>query len=155
VSFFFDFDRLLGRSSSIFRSDSGKFRPVFLRKKLMQERRQGARHAVSYPIRVRWKDVNGKEIVQEGLTENVGQQGALIYLPRELPLVGGKVQLTVTEDPNDEVSVTAEVIRLERNASHPQAALQLLDNLRVWKKKIWEVAGATVAALEPEELDDW
>jgi len=121
----------------------------------MQERRHGARHAISYPIRVRWKDANGKEIVQEGLTENVGQQGALIYLPRELPLVGGKVQLTVTEDPNDEVSVTAEVIRLERNASHPQAALQLLDNLRVWKKKVWEVAGATVASLEPEELDDW
>ena len=121
----------------------------------MQERRHGARHVISYPIRVRWKDENGKEIVQEGLTENVGQQGALVYLPRELPLVGGKVQLTVTENPNDEVSVTAEVIRLERNASHPQAALQLLDNLRVWKKKVWEVAGQTISALEPEELDDW
>ena len=121
----------------------------------MQERRQGARHVISFPIRVRWKDENGKEVIQEGLTENVGVQGTLIYLPRVLPLVGGKVHLTVTEDPNDEISVTAEVIRLERNAAHPQVALQLTDNLRAWKKRVWEVAGAAVASLEPEELDDW
>ena len=126
-----------------------------LEEKLMRERRQGARHVISFPIRVRWKDENGKEVIQEGLTENVGQNGTLIYLPRTLPLVGGKVQLTVTENPDDEVSVTAEVIRLERNAAHPQVALNLTDNLRVWKKKVWEVAGETVASLEPEELDDW
>lgn len=121
----------------------------------MRERRQGARHVISFPIRVRWKDEAGKEVVQEGLTENVGPHGTLIYLPRILPPVSGKVKLTVTENPDDEVSVTAEVIRLERNAAHPQAALQLLDNLREWKRKVWEVAGETIAAQEPEELDDW
>jgi hypothetical protein len=31
----------------------------------------------------------------------------------------------------------------------------LTDNLRLWKKKVWEAAGALVAAHEPEELDDW
>ncbi len=121
----------------------------------MNERRSGARHVISFPIRVRWKDENGKEVVQEGLTENVGPQGALIYLPRTLPLVGGKVNLVVTENPDDEVSVTAEVIRLERNAAHPQAALNLIEGMREWKKKVWEVAGATVAAQEPEKFDDW
>ncbi len=121
----------------------------------MQERRTGARHVISYPIRVKWKDENGKEVVQEGLTENVGPQGTLIYLPRLLPLVGGKVQLTITENANDEVSVTAEVIRLERNAAHPQAALNLTEGLREWKKKVWEVAGATLAAERPDEADDW
>ena len=121
----------------------------------MHERRRGARHVISYPIRVRWKDESGKEVIQEGLTENVGPHGALVYLPRSLPLVGGKVQLTVTEDPQNEITVTAEVIRLERNAAHPQAALMLTDNLREWKKKVWDVAGATLAALEPEALDDW
>jgi hypothetical protein len=121
----------------------------------MHERRRGARHSISYPIRVRWKNEQGKEVIQEGLTENVGPHGALVYLPRELPLVGGKVQLTVTENPTDEVSVTAEVIRLERNASHPQAALMLLDNLREWKKKVWESAAATVAAQAPEEVEEW
>jgi hypothetical protein len=121
----------------------------------MRERRQGARHVISFPVRVRWKDENGKEVIQEGLTDNVGPQGTLVYLPRYLPLVGGKVYLTVTENPEDEVSVTAEVIRLERNAAHPQAALQLTENLREWKKKVWEVAGATLASLEPDEADEW
>lgn len=121
----------------------------------MNERRGGGRHVISYPIRVRWKDETGKEVMQEGLTENVGPHGTLIYLPRHLPLVGGKVQLTVTENPEDEVTVTAEVIRLERNAAHPQAALMLTENLREWKKKVWDVAGAAIAAYEPEETDDW
>ena len=121
----------------------------------MHERRGAGRHVISFPIRVRWKDETGKEVIQEGLTENIGQHGTLIYLPRYLPLVGGKVQLTVTEKPDDEVTVTAEVIRLERNAAHPQAALMLTENLREWKKKVWEYAGATIAAMEPEPLDDW
>lgn len=121
----------------------------------MRERRSGERFVISMPVRVRWKGDDGKEVVQEGLTENVGPHGALIYLPRNLPLVGGKVSLTVTEDPDAEVTVSAEVIRLERNAAHPQAALNLLDNLREWKKKVWEVAAETIANQEPEALDDW
>ena len=121
----------------------------------MNERRTGARHVVSFPIRVRWKDENGKEVIQEGLTENIGPSGTLVYLPRHLPLVGGKVTLTITENPDDEVSVTAEVIRLERNAAHPQAALNLTEGLREWKKKVWELAGATLAAERPEPVDDW
>ena len=121
----------------------------------MQERRSGGRHVISYPVRVRWKDAEGKDVVEEGLTENVGPQGALIYLPRALPLVGRKVDLTIAEDPKNEVTCTAEVIRLERNAAHPQAALHLIDNLREWKKKVWDVAGVTIANQKPEELDDW
>lgn len=121
----------------------------------MQERRKGSRYNISFPVRVAWKDENGREVVQEGLTENVGQQGTLIFLPRALPSVGSKVSLTVTENADDEVSVTAQVIRLERNAAHPQAALQLTDSLRLWKKKVWEYAGEILAAEKPEEFDDW
>jgi len=110
---------------------------------------------ISFPVRVKWRDESGKEVVQDGLTENVGPQGTLIYLPRNLPLVGGKVSLTVTENPKDEVSVTASVIRLERNAAHPQVALQLVDGMRAWRKKVWEYAGSILAAQEPEPLDDW
>jgi hypothetical protein len=121
----------------------------------MQERRTGARYVISFPVRVRWKNEDGKEIVEEGLTENVGPQGVLIYLPRALPLVGRKVNITVTEDPKNEVTCTAEVIRLSRNAAHPQAALHLVDNLREWKKKVWDLAVQTVANQKPEELDDW
>jgi hypothetical protein len=110
---------------------------------------------ISFPVRVKFRGEDGKEVVQDGLTENVGPAGALIYLPRNLPGVGGKVQLTVTENPKDEVSVTAAVIRLERNAAHPQVALVLTDGLRTWKKKVWEYAGTIIAAQEPEGLDDW
>ena len=121
----------------------------------MNERRSGSRYVISFPVRVRWKDESGQIVEQEGLTENVGPQGALIYLPRALPLVGRKVNITITEDPKDEVTCTAEVIRLERNAAHPQAALNLVDNLREWKKKVWAVAGETIANQKPDEIDDW
>lgn len=121
----------------------------------MQERRHGARYVVSFPIRVRWKDENGTEVIEEGLTENVGPNGTLVYLPRRLPTVGSKVDLTVTENTNDEVTVTAQVIRLERNAAHPQVALNLTDGMRTWKKKVWAYAGQTIAGQKPDDLDDW
>src|SRR5215218_10968029 len=121
----------------------------------MNERRHGARHVISFPIRVRWKDEDGNEVIEEGLTENVGQSGTLVYLPRKLPTVGAKVDLTVTENSEDEVTVLAQVIRLERNAAHPQVALSLLEGMRAWKKKVWDLAGQTVAGQKPEELDDW
>ena len=121
----------------------------------MQERRRSSRYNISLPVRVTWKDEHGREIVQEGLTENVGLQGTLIFLPRSLPSVGSKVNLTVTENAEEEISVTAQVIRLERNASHPLAAFQLTDSLRLWKKKVWEYAGGILAAEKPEEFDDF
>ncbi|MBA3352207.1 MAG: PilZ domain-containing protein [Blastocatellia bacterium] len=121
----------------------------------MQERRQAARHVVSFPIRVKWKNEDGKVIVEEGLTENVGLTGALVYLPRMLPTVGSKVDLTVTENTKDEVTVGAQVIRLERNAAHPQVALTLTDGMRNWKKKVWDLAGETLAGQTPDEADDW
>ncbi len=121
----------------------------------MQEKRLGARHVVSFPIRLTWKDENGKEVVQEGLTENVGPYGTLVFLPRLLPPVGSKLNLTITENADDEVSVTVQVIRVERNPAHPQAALQLTDSLRLWKKKVWEYAGQVLANEKPEEWEDW
>jgi hypothetical protein len=121
----------------------------------MQDRRQAERFVVSFPIRVRWKDESGKEIVEEGLTENVGQSGTLVYLPRKLPTVGSKVEVTVTENTSDEVSVKAQVIRLERNAAHPQVALSLIEGMRDWKKKVWAYAGETIAEQKPDEVDEW
>ena len=121
----------------------------------MQDRRQAARHVVSFPIRVRWKNDEGKVVIEEGLTENVGPNSALIYLPRKLPTVGSKVDLTVTENTKEEVTVAAQVIRLERNAAHPQVALTLTDGMRAWKKKVWDLAAETVAGEKPDDLDDW
>ncbi len=122
---------------------------------MQQDRRHGQRYVVSFPIRVRWKDENGNEVFEEGLTENVGPAGSLVYLPRKLPTVGAKVDLTVSEDLDDVVTVIAQVIRLERNAAHPQVALDIIDGIRTWKKKVWQLAGQTVAGIKPEEFDDW
>ncbi|MBX3295220.1 MAG: PilZ domain-containing protein [Acidobacteria bacterium] len=121
----------------------------------MQDRRHGERYAISFPIQIRWKDEAGNEVTEDGLTENVGPAGTLVYLPRKLPTVGSKVNLTVTENLDDPVTVTAQVIRLERNAAHPQAALNLVEGMRNWKKKVWEFAGETIAGQEPDETDDW
>ena len=121
----------------------------------MQDRRQGSRHVVSFPIRVKWKNDEGTVVIEEGLTENIGLNGALVYLPRKLPTVGCKVDLTVTENTKDEVTVGAQVIRLERNAAHPQVALTLTDGMRAWKKKVWDLAAQTVAGQRPDDLDDW
>lgn len=120
----------------------------------MQDRRHGARHVISFPIRVTWKDANGPQS-EEGLTENVGSAGTLIYLARKLPNVGTKVEVTVLENPGDPVTVTAEVIRLERNPAHPQAALALLEGMRAWKKKVFDLAAQTVAAESGDADDDW
>ena len=120
----------------------------------MRERRDGKRYNVSFPIRLKWKDEKGNQMVEEGLTENVGPNGALVYLPRYLPQVGTKVRLIVTEKPK-EIAVTAEVLRLERNASHPQAALMLTRSLKLWKEQVWEYAGEVVASEKPEDYDDW
>jgi hypothetical protein len=121
----------------------------------MEDRRFADRFLISFPIRVEWKDENGEKLTEEGLTENVGKKGTLIHLPRLLPSVGSKVSLTVTERPKDEVTVTAQVLRLERNAAHPQVALMLLDEEDAWEKKVWEYAGEIIAAQKPEEFDDW
>ncbi len=121
----------------------------------MQERRKGSRYNISFPVRVRWKTDTGEEITQDGLTENVGQHGALIFMPRNLPNVGSKVTLTVTEKPKDEMDFTVQVIRVERNAAHPQVAFQLTDSLRLWKKEVFDYARAILAAEKPDEFDDW
>lgn len=123
-------------------------------KSMQQERRHGARHVVSFPIRVKWKDEDGQVVIEEGLTENVGPSGTLIYLPRKLPTVGSNVEITVTENPDNEVTVTAQVIRLERNAAHPQVALNLTKGMQIWKKGVWSLAAEVVADQDPDD-DDW
>ncbi len=122
---------------------------------MTEERRRGNRYLVSFPIRVEWNDENGEKRVSEGLTENVGVTGTLIHLPRHLPNVGNEVSLTVTEKPSNEVTVMAQVIRLERNAAHPQVALMLTDEEELWEKEVWNYAGELLAAEKPEEFEDW
>jgi hypothetical protein len=121
----------------------------------MIERRKGERYVVSFPIRVEWKGEDGSEMIEEGLTENVGMMGALVHLPRKLPSVGSRVNLIVTENPSEQVAVSAQVLRLERNAAHPQCALMLTDSSADWDEKVYRYAGEIIAAQKPDDADDW
>lgn len=42
-----------------------------------------------------------------------------------------------------------------QSAAHPQVVLNLIDGMRTWKKKVWELAGDTIANEKPDEIDDW
>ena len=43
----------------------------------MIERRRGERYVIAFPVRAKWKDADGREVVEDGLTENVGPNGTL------------------------------------------------------------------------------
>jgi hypothetical protein len=94
-------------------------------------------------------------MVAEGETENIGPEGTLIHLQRELPPVGSRVNLLVMgEDAGEKLRVIAEVIRLERNPGHPQAALQLLGETDEWRGLVWEEAAIKMAEADDSYDDD-
>ncbi|HKC62429.1 MAG TPA: hypothetical protein VKB86_02270, partial [Pyrinomonadaceae bacterium] len=59
------------------------------------ELRTGPRYLAALPVRAEWDTDEGAHVVAEGTTENVGPEGTLVHLQRELPDVGSRVQLVV------------------------------------------------------------
>jgi hypothetical protein len=112
------------------------------------------RYLASLLVRAEWDTEEGKHIVAEGTTENVGPEGALVHLQRELPDVGSRVQLMVLNEEGQKLQVVTEVLRLERNAAHPLAALQLLDAPEEWRGLVWEPAAPRITQPEVDEDDD-
>jgi hypothetical protein len=127
-----------------------------MRRNVTMDHRTGPRYLASLLVRAEWDDDEGRHFVAEGTTENVGPEGALVHLERELPDVGSRVQLSVLGEQGQKLQVVTEVLRLERNAAHPQAALQLLDAVDEWRGLIWEPAAPrfTTADSEDEDEDD-
>ena len=105
------------------------------------ENRSGPRYVHAFAVRAEWDTPDGVHVVAEGETENIGPEGTLIHLQRELPPVGGRVNLRVLDDGGEKLSVIAEVLRIERNPSRPQAALQVVGETDEWRGLIWEEAG--------------
>jgi PilZ domain len=118
------------------------------------EVRSGPRYLVSFEVRAEWDEPGGTHIMSEGTTENVGPEGTLVHLPRKLPDVGSRVRLEVQGEDGKKLQVVAEVLRIERNAGHPLAALQLLGETDEWKGLIWEPAAPRVTAPPPPIEDD-
>jgi hypothetical protein len=118
------------------------------------EQRTGPRYLASLLVRAEWETEEGKHIVAEGKTENVGPEGALVHLQRELPDVGSRVSLMILSEEGQKLQVITEVLRLERNAAHPLAALQLLDATEEWRGLVWEPAAPRPAQSEIEDDED-
>ena len=114
--------------------------------------RSGPRYLVSFEVRAEWDEPDGAHILSEGTTENVGPEGTLVHLPRKLPDVGSRVRLEVQGEDGKKLQVVAEVLRVERNASHPLAALQLLGETDEWRGLIWEPAKPRIYT--PPAIDD-
>jgi hypothetical protein len=118
------------------------------------DQRIGLRYPVTLEVRAEWDTAEGTHIVAEGITENVGPEGALVHLQRDLPNVGSRVQLIVLGEDGQKLEVVAEVLRLERNAAHPLAALQLVNATDEWRGLVWEPALPRVSAHEQTEEDE-
>jgi hypothetical protein len=118
------------------------------------DQRSGTRYLASFLVRAEWDDEKGQHVIAEGTTENVGPEGALIHLQRHLPNVGSRVQLQVLGDHGEKLQVVTEVLRLERNAAHPLAALQLVDAADEWRGVVWEAAAIQVTQQSSEPYYD-
>lgn len=118
------------------------------------ENRTGPRYLASLLVRAEWDDPSAGHIIAEGMTENVGPEGALVHLQDRLPDVGSRVQLAVLDEDRQRLNVVTEVLRLERNAAHPLAALQLLGAQDEWRGLVWEPAAPNVATPAHVEEDD-
>lgn len=128
-----------------------------MRRHIEAENRTGPRYLTSLLVQAEWDREDGAHVVAEGTTENVGPEGALVHLQRELPDVGSRVQLSVLGEEGHKLKVVTEVLRLERNAAHPLAALQLLDAGDEWRGLVWEPAAPRIsepAAPEADEEED-
>jgi hypothetical protein len=118
------------------------------------DNRTGPRYIHAFPVRAEWDTNEGVHMVSEGETENIGPAGTLIHLQRDLPPVGSRVNLHVLDDGREKLQVIAEVIRLERNPAHPQAALQLLGETDEWRGLVWEEAGVKMSEADNDYDDD-
>ncbi|HSE22276.1 MAG TPA: PilZ domain-containing protein [Pyrinomonadaceae bacterium] len=117
------------------------------------EHRSGPRYLASLEIKAEWDEPSGTHVIAEGTTENVGPEGTLVHLPRQLPDVGSRVRLEVHGEGGERLQVVAEVLRIERNPGHPLAALQLLGETDEWKGLIWEPAAPRVTPPPPPEIE--
>jgi hypothetical protein len=62
--------------------------------------------------------------------------------------------LEVEAEEGQKLQVVTEVLRLERNAAHPLAALQLLDATDEWRGLVWEPAAPRLAPPKVKDEDE-
>ena len=117
------------------------------------ESRSGPRYLASLEVKAEWDVPDGTHIIAEGTTENVGPEGTLVHLPRQLPDVVSTVRLEVLGESGEKLQVIAEVLRIERHPGHPLAALQLLGETDEWRGLVWEPAAPRITPPPPPEIE--
>ena len=91
-------------------------------------------------VQASWVDAeSGKTVSVNGLTENLGENSALVNL-EVLPPVGSEVKLRIFDEDKTIIEVPTQVIRVERDPSKPLAALSVLENLKKWKQNALSAA---------------
>ena len=108
------------------------------------DNRSGPRYLASLEVKAEWDEPSGTHVIAEGTTENVGPEGTLVHLPRQLPRSAVACVLKCFDESGEKLQVIAEVLRIERHPGHPLAALQLLGETDEWKGLIWEPAAPRV-----------
>lgn len=89
---------------------------------------------------VSWEDEDGNQKFSIlGTTENVGENSALVNLDI-LPKVGSSVKIRLSDENQTIIETSAEVIRVERDPSKPQAALSIVENIKKWKDNVLTAA---------------
>jgi hypothetical protein len=92
------------------------------------------------PVQASWTDQESGEIISvAGLTENLGENSALVNLD-VLPPVGSEVRLQIFDEDKTVIDVPTQVIRVERDPSKPLAALSVLENVKKWKQNALSAA---------------
>ena len=91
------------------------------------------RITASLAVQASWVDAEtGNTVIVDGMTENLGENSALVNL-NILPPVGSEVKLRVFDEEKTIIEVPTQVIRVERDPSKPLAALSIMENLKKWK----------------------
>lgn len=91
------------------------------------------RITASLTVQASWVDAETENtIFVEGVTENLGENSALVNL-NILPPVGSEVKLRVYNEEETIIEVPTEVIRVERDPGKPLAALSVVGGLEQWK----------------------
>ena len=91
-------------------------------------------------VQASWIDSDsGKTVLVDGLTENIGENSALVNL-EVLPPVGSDVTLRLFDEEKTIIEAAAHVIRVERDPSKPLAALSISENLNNWKETAVQAA---------------
>ncbi|HET9713883.1 MAG TPA: hypothetical protein VFP64_18500, partial [Pyrinomonadaceae bacterium] len=75
--------------------------------RIESDNRSGPRYLATLEVKAEWDEPSGTHIVAEGTTENVGPEGTLVHLPRQLPDVGSRVRLEVLGESGEKLQVIA------------------------------------------------